>query len=69
MGIAKEQARFLLPLGTQTKLYMCGSIRSWVHYLELRTGNGTQKEHKDIAMAIKAIFKEQLSDISNALEW
>jgi thymidylate synthase (FAD) len=68
-GIAKEQARFLLPLGTQTKLYMCGSARSWVHYIDLRTGNGTQKEHKDIALAIKTIFSEQFPDIAKALEW
>lgn len=68
-GIAKEQARFLLPLGTQTKLYMCGSVRSWVHYLELRCGNGTQKEHKDIADSIKSIFIQRFPDIAKALDW
>ena len=68
-GIAKEQARFLLPLSTQTKLYMCGSVRSWVHYLELRTGNGTQKEHRDIAFGIQQIFIEQFKDIAVALGW
>jgi thymidylate synthase (FAD) len=69
MGIAKEQARFLLPLGTQTKIYMCGSVRSWVHYLDLRCGNGTQKEHKEIADAIKGVFIEQFPDIAKALDW
>lgn len=68
-GIAKEQARFVLPLGTQTKLYMCGSVRSWVHYLELRCGNGTQKEHKDIADAIKGVFIQQFPRIAEALNW
>lgn len=69
MGIAKEQARFLLPLSTQTKLYMCGSIRSWVHYLELRCANGTQKEHKEIAIEIQGIFTEQFPDLAEALSW
>lgn len=68
-GIAKEQARFLLPLGTQTTLYMSGTIRSWIHYLELRCKNGTQLEHKEIAEMIKVIFTEQLPDIAKALEW
>lgn len=68
-GIAKEQARFLLPLSTQTKIYMCGSIRSWIHYLELRCGNGTQKEHKDIADAVKEIFVANFDDIAVALGW
>ena len=66
-GIAKECARFLLPLSTQTRLYMCGSVRSWVHYLDLRTGNGTQLEHKEIAYDIKKIFTEQFPDVSEAL--
>jgi thymidylate synthase (FAD) len=69
MGIAKEQARFLLPLSTQTRLYMNGTIRSWIHYINLRSANGTQKEHMDIALAIKDIFKEQLPAIAEALEW
>jgi thymidylate synthase (FAD) len=69
LGIAKEQARFLLPLSTTTKLYMHGTVRSFIHYLNLRTGNGTQKEHKEIAEAIKAIFIEQLPTVSKALEW
>lgn len=52
-GIAKEQARFLLPLSTKTKLYMTGSLRSWIHYIKLRSDNSTQKEHRDIALSIK----------------
>lgn len=68
-GIAKEQARFLLPLSTQTTLYMCGSVRSWIHYLDLRCANGTQKEHKDIADAIKDIFIDEFPDVAKALEW
>lgn len=68
-GIAKEQARFLLPLTTQTTLYMTGNVRNWIHYVELRSENGTQKEHADIAVAIKEIFKKQFPAISEALEW
>ncbi len=68
-GIAKEQARFLLPLSTETTLYMCGSARSWIHYLELRCANGTQKEHKDIADEIKAIFSVEFPDVAEALGW
>lgn len=68
-GIAKEQARFLLPLSTTTKLYMNGSIRSWLHYLDLRCANGTQLEHKEIADAIKKIFIEQLPIIAEAKGW
>lgn len=68
-GIAKECARFVLPLATPTKLYMTGSIRSWIHYIELRSANGTQKEHMDIANSIKDIFVDQLPIISEALSW
>lgn len=68
-GIAKEQARFLLPLSTTTKLYMNGTVRSWLHYLDLRTANGTQLEHKQIAEAIKDIFVEQFPNISKAKDW
>lgn len=68
-GIAKECARFLLPLTTTTKLYMTGSLRSWIHYLDLRCGNGTQLEHKEIADQIKDIFKEQFPIISKAKSW
>lgn len=65
-GIAKEQARFLLPLSTETTLYMSGSLRSWIHYLQLRTANGTQQEHRDIADAIKQIFIKEYPMISTA---
>lgn len=68
-GIAKEQARFLLPLSTTTKLYMNGSLRSWIHYLQLRCGNGTQKEHQEIALAIREIFCQELPIIGEALGW
>tara|TARA_B100000902_G_C27031075_1_gene774525 strand:- start:64 stop:711 length:648 start_codon:yes stop_codon:yes gene_type:complete len=66
-GIAKECARFVLPLATPTKLYMTGSIRSWIHYIDLRSGHGTQKEHMDIAEGCKDIFKQQFPIISEAL--
>ena len=68
-GIAKECARFVLPLATPTKLYMTGSVRSWVHYIDLRSAHGTQKEHKDIANDVKRVFIEQFPTISTALEW
>jgi len=68
-GIAKESARFVLPMATATRLYMNGTVRSWIHYLELRTGNGTQKEHKDIANEIKNILKTELPIVSKALNW
>jgi thymidylate synthase (FAD) len=68
-GIAKECARFVLPLATPTRLYMSGSVRSWIHYIELRSANGTQKEHMIIANEIKQIFKEQFPSIADALEW
>ncbi len=68
-GIAKECARVLLPLGTQTRLYMKGSVRSWIHYLEVRTDPGTQKEHRDIAAEVMKIFIEQFPVTSKALGW
>jgi thymidylate synthase (FAD) len=68
-GIAKEQARFLLPLSTKTKLYMSGSARSWIHYIQLRTEPGTQLEHREIALGIKNIFKGQFPATAEALEW
>jgi thymidylate synthase (FAD) len=68
-GVAKEQARFLLPLASTTKIYMHGNIRSWIHYLQLRCGNGTQKEHQEIAMAIREIFVKELPIIGEALGW
>ena len=69
MGIAKECARFVLPLATPTRIYMSGSCRSWIHYISLRSGHGTQKEHMDIADACKKIFMEQFPTVSEALEW
>ena len=68
-GIAKECARFVLPLATPTRIYMSGSVRSWVHYIALRSGHGTQKEHMDIANACKSIFTEQFPTVAEALEW
>ena len=68
-GIAKECARFVLPLATPTRIYMSGSVRSWVHYIDLRSGHGTQKEHMDIANACKTIFTEQFPTVSEALQW
>ena len=69
MGIAKECARFVLPLATPTRIYMSGSCRSWIHYISLRSGHGTQKEHMDIADACKKIFMEQFPTVSEALGW
>jgi len=68
-GVAKECARFILPLSTPTKMYMNGTIRSWIHYINLRTANGTQKEHMDVANQCKDIFIKQLPTISEALGW
>jgi thymidylate synthase (FAD) len=68
-GIAKECARFVLPLATPTKIYMSGSCRSWIHYINLRSANGTQKEHMDIALECKKIFTEVFPSVSEALEW
>ena len=68
-GVAKECARFVLPLATPTRLYMSGSVRSWIHYIDLRSGHGTQKEHMDIANECKTIFIEQFPTVSEALEW
>ena len=68
-GIAKECARFVLPLATPTRIYMSGSCRSWIHYIQLRSANGTQKEHMDIANACKKIFAEQFPTCAEALEW
>ena len=69
LGVAKECARFVLPLATPTRLYMSGSVRSWIHYIELRSGHGTQKEHMDIANACKDIFIEQFPTVAEAMEW
>mgnify|MGYP001231375399 CR=1 FL=1 len=68
-GVAKECARFVLPLATPTKMYMNGTIRSWIHYINLRTGHGTQKEHMIIAEECKKIFISELPLISEALGW
>ena len=68
-GVAKECARFVLPLATPTKLYMTGSCRSWIHYINLRSAHGTQKEHMDIANVCKKIFIEQFPAVSEALDW
>ena len=68
-GIAKECARFVLPLATPTRLYMSGSIRSWIHYIQLRSSHGTQKEHMNIANDCKSIFIEQFPIIGEALGW
>ena len=66
-GIAKEQARFLLPMSTKTKLYMTGNIRSWLHYIELRANKDTQLEHRIIAEEIKKILKKELPIVYNAM--
>ena len=68
-GIAKECARFVLPLATPTRIYMTGSCRSWIHYINLRTGHGTQKEHMDIAKECKNIFSKEYPVVSSALNW
>tara|TARA_B100001939_G_scaffold267650_1_gene235074 strand:+ start:534 stop:1172 length:639 start_codon:yes stop_codon:yes gene_type:complete len=69
LGVAKESARLLLPLTTETTMYMSGTIRSWVHYIDLRSQEDTQKEHRDIANACKDIFVEHFPNISLALDW
>ena len=68
-GIAKECARFVLPLATPTKIYMTGSARSWMHYIQLRTANGTQKEHMDVANLCRDHFICNFPIISKALDW
>ena len=68
-GVAKECARFVLPLATPTKLYMTGSVRSWIHYINLRSAHGTQKEHMDIAENCRTIFNEQFPIVAEALGW
>ncbi len=69
VGIAIECARFVLPLAIPTRLYMSGTIRSWIHYINLRSSHGTQKEHMDIANSVKEIFIQQLPVVSQSLEW
>ena len=68
-GIAKECARFVLPLATPTRLYMTGSVRSWIHYIELRSAHGTQKEHMELVENVRKVFIEQFPLVSQALDW
>ena len=68
-GVAKECARMVLPLCTPTKIYMTGSCRSWIHYINLRSAHGTQKEHMEIAEKCRKVFTEQFPSVSEALEW
>jgi thymidylate synthase (FAD) len=68
-GIAKECARMVLPLNTSTTIYMSGTIRSWVHYIDIRAKEDTQKEHREIAYAIRDIFKKHFPCTSQALNW
>ena len=68
-GIAKECARMILPMAVPTRIYLTGTLRSWMHYIELRTGHGTQKEHMEIAEDCKKIFLEEYPIISEAMEW
>ena len=68
-GVAKECPRFVLPLATPTRIYMTGSVRSWIHYIDLRSAHGTQKEHMDVAEGVRGIFTEQLPVVAEALEW
>ena len=68
-GVAKECARNVLPLCTPTRIYMSGSCRSWIHYINLRSANGTQKEHMVVAESCKKVFVEQFPTVAEALEW
>jgi len=68
-GVAKECARNVLPLCTPTRIYMSGSCRSWIHYINLRSANGTQAEHMKVAEACREVFKEQFPTVAEALEW
>ena len=68
-GISKETARAILPMNTATRLYMTGSVRSWIHYIQLRCQPDTQQEHREIAEQCKAIFVEQLPVVAEALGW
>ena len=69
VGVAKECARFVLPLATPTRLYMTGSCRSWIHYIELRSAHGTQKEHMNLVENVRSIFTEQFPTVAEALNW
>lgn len=68
-GIARECARMILPLSTTTRLYMTGNIRSWIHYIQLRTAKDTQLEHREIALAIRGTLKPELPAIAEAMGW
>ena len=68
-GVAKECARFVLPLATPTRLYMTGSVRTWIHYIDLRSAHGTQQEHMKIAVLVRCIFTCQFPAVSEALGW
>jgi len=68
-GVAKECARFVLPLATPTRIYMTGSCRSWIHYINLRSAHGTQKEHMDLVENIRSVFKQQFPTVAQALDW
>ena len=68
-GVAKECARFVLPLATPTRIYMTGSVRSWIHYIDLRSAHGTQKEHMAVAEGVRKIFTEQFPVVAEALDW
>ena len=68
-GVAKECARFVLPLATPTRIYMSGSVRSWIHYINLRSAHGTQKEHMNVAEGVRSIFSEQFPTVAQALDW
>ena len=68
-GIAKEQARFLLPMSSKTKLYMTGNVRSWIHYIDQRCKWDTQQEHREIALKIREIMIKELPTISKAVAW
>ena len=68
-GVAKECARMVLPLCTPTRIYMTGSCRSWIHYIELRSAHGTQKEHMNLVENVRSIFTEQFPTVAEALNW
>ena len=68
-GVAKECARFVLPLATPTRIYMTGSVRSWIHYVDLRSAHGTQKEHMTVAEGVRSIFSKQFPTVAQALDW
>lgn len=68
-GVAKECARDVLPLSSPSRLYMNGTVRSWIHYCQLRSGHGTQREHQVIALEVMEVMKEHLPEVSKALGW